>query len=293
MVQKRKNKFRILKNNIFTDLESLFNNNFIAEARKLNTDLGEHYFNENMQPMYFNGKIDAKTVLIMLNPGNGDYPNNPYNFENQKKDFNSLKDFQNKHLDSLVNFGQNHYNDKLDNFDLKQAAFLHNFKNLDFEIPKEFWNNDNLKRIAKRNVLMDKLQLEFIPYPSRDFKGLLDNRKLAIQNVFHLKKYIYRVLDTIIEYPRVNIFFCSKQFYNLFAVCQQIKEFNAKIEMGSIKEFKDVEGRLTLRFSKVTIIYKDNIITAGIAHSFASQALPNAYKKMMRYGEFCYNQMMQ
>lgn len=181
--------------------------------------------------------------------------------------------------------------ERLDNFDLKQAAFLHNFKNLDFEIPDEFWKNDDLKRIAKRNILMDKLQLEFIPYPSRDFKGLLDNRKLANQNIIHLKKYIYRVLDAIIEHPRDNVIFCSKQFYNLFSVCQEIKDFNGKIEMGSIKEFKDVEGRLTLRFSKVSIYYKGTIINAGIAHSFASQALPNAYKKMMRYGDFCYNEM--
>ncbi len=280
-----------MESNILNDLESLFNNNFIAEARKLNSDLGEKYFNENMQPMYFNGKVDAKTVLIMLNPGNGDDPKNPYSFENQKKDFNSLEDFQNKHIDSLVNFGANHFNDKLDNFDLKQAAFLHNFKNLDFEIPDEFWNNIDQKRIAKRNVLMDKLQLEFIPYPSRDFKGLLDNRKLASQNIIHLKKYIYSVLDTIIEHPRDNVFFCSKQFYNLFSVCREMEDFNGKIEIGPISEFKDTEGRLTLRFSKVTIYYKDNIINAGIAHSFASQALPNAYKKMMRYGDFCYNEM--
>jgi len=280
-----------LKKNILTDLESLFNNNYITEARKLNTNLGEQYFNENMQPMYFNGKVDAKTVLIMLNPGNGDDPKNPYSFENQKKDFNSLEDFQNKHIDSLVNFGLYHFNDKLDNFDLKQAAFLHNFKNLDFEIPKEFWNNDDLKRIAKRNVLMDKLQLEFIPYASRDFKGLLDNSKLARQNFIHLKKYIYRVLDTIIEHPRDNVVFCSKQFYNLFSVSQEIEDFNATIEMGPIKEFKDVEGKLTLRFSKVTIYYKNTNINAGIAHSFASQALPNAYKKMMRYGDFCYAEM--
>ena len=280
-----------MKNNILTDLESLFNNNYIAEARKLNTDLSEHYFNENMQPMHFNGKLDAKTVLIMLNPGNGYDPKYPYSFENHKKDFNSLEDFQNRHIDSLVNFGLNHFNDKLDNFDLKQAAFLHNFKNLDFEIPNEFWNNDNLKRIAKINVLMDKLQLEFIPYASRDFKGLLDNINLARQNIVHLKKYIFRVFDAIIEHPRDNVIFCSKQFYNLFSVCQEIEDFNAKIEMGSIREFKDTEGKLTLRFSKATIYYKDNIINAGIAHSFASQALPNAYKKMMRYGDFCYNEM--
>lgn len=282
-----------MESNILNDLGSLFNNNFIAEARKLNENLGSHYFHDNMHPMYFNGKLDSKTVLIMLNPGNSDNINSPYNFFEDKKGkikYNSFKDFSQKHISGLINYGDNDFS-RLDNFDLKQAAFLHNFKNLDFEIPKEFWNNDNLKRIAKRNVLMDKLQLEFIPYASRDFKGLLDNRKLAIKNIVHLKKYIYRVLDAIIEYPRVNIIFCSKQFYNLFSVSQEIEGFNAKIEMGSIKEFKDTEGKLTLRFSKVTIYYKDNIINAGIAHSFSSQALPNAYKKMMRYGEFCYNEM--
>lgn len=280
----------MLKTNILNDLDSLYTNNYIAEARKLNNDLGEHYFNENMQPMYFNGKIDAKTVMIMLNPGSSDNSKSPYSFLDDKLKYKTFEEFYADHLNALINYGTIDF-DRLDNFDLKQAAFLHDFKNLDFEIPKDFWNNDNLKRIAKKNVLMHKLQIEFIPYPSRDFKGLLDNRKLASLNIIHLKKYIYRVFDTIIEYPRHNVFFCSKQFYNLFSVCQEIKDFNAKIEMGSIREFKDVEGRLTLRFSKVTINYKNNIINAGIAHSFASQALPNAYKKMMHYGEFCYDEM--
>lgn len=281
-----------MEKNIKNDLQSIYDNNFIEEAKELNSALSKEiiYFHDNMQPMYFNGKQDAKTVMIMLNPGNSDNPKSPYNFFCDKSKYKSFEEFYNDHLNALVNYGTIDF-ERLDNFDLKQAAFLHNFKNLDFEIPKEFWNNDNLRKIAKRNVLMDKLQLEFIPYASRNFKGLLDNSKLANQNIIHLKKYIYRVLDTILEHPRDNVFFCSKQFYNLFSVCKELEDFNAKIEMGSIKEFKDVEGRLTLHFSKVTIHYKNNIINAGIAHSFASQALPNAYKKMMRYGEFCYNEM--
>lgn len=290
MEPRRKNKLRVLESNILNDLESLFNNNLIAEARNLNEALGNHYFNENMQPMYFNGKLDAKTVMIMLNPGNSDNSKSPYSFFDDKSKYKSFEEFYKDHLNALINYGTIDF-DRLDNFDLKQAAFLHNFKNLDFEIPNEFWNTTDLKRIAKRNVLMDKLQLEFIPYPSRDFKGLLDNRKLATQNIIHLKNYIYRILDIIIEYPRDNIFFCSKQFYNLFSVCKDIVDFNAEIEMEQIIEFKDIEGKLTLRFSKVTIYYKDKNINAGIAHSFASQALPNAYKKMMRYGDFCYNEM--
>ena len=75
----------VLESKISTDLESLFNVNYIAEARRLNESLGNHYFNENMQPMYFNGKKDAKTVMIMLNPGNSDNPKSPYNFFEKKK----------------------------------------------------------------------------------------------------------------------------------------------------------------------------------------------------------------
>lgn len=279
-----------MKNNIFLDLESLYNENFVKEARLLNLNLKGNYFHDNMEPMYFNGKQDAKTVLVMLNPGNSDNPSNPYNFYSNKQKYNSIEDYYEKHISGLINYGQNDL-ERLDNFDLKQAAFLHDFKNLDFEIPNEFWNSIELKKIAKINVLMDKLQLEFIPYPSRDFKGLLDNRKLASQNIVHLKKYIISVLDNIIEYPRENIVFCSKQFYNLFLVCQDFEEFNGKIELGAINEFKDIEGSLTLRFSKVVINHKNTIIHAGIAHSFASQALPNAYKKMMRYGAFCYEKL--
>jgi len=281
-----------MKNNIVVDLESLYNENFVKEARLLNLNLKGNYFHDNMEPMYFNGKQAAKTVLIMLNPGNSDNPNNPYNFNSKKQDCKSLEDYYEKYLNELINFGQNDF-ERLDNFDLKQAAFLHDFKNLDFEIPNEFWNTIEQKKIAKRNVLMDKLQLEFIPYPSRNFKGLLDNRKLAIQNIVHLKKYIIRVLDTIIEHPRDNVVFCSKQFYNLFSVCQELEEFNGKIELGAINEFKDIEGSLTLRFSRVVLKHKNTTINAGIAHSFASQALPNAYKKMMRYGAFCYERLKE
>ena len=50
-------------------------------------------------------------------------------------------------------------------------------------------------------------------------------------------------------------------------------------------------GSLNLRFNKVSILYNNQIIKAGIAHSFASQALPNAYEIMAEYGKFCYENL--
>jgi hypothetical protein len=60
-----------VEKNIKTDLQSLYDYNFIEEAKNLNSALSKEkkYFHDNMQPMYFNGKMDAKTVMIMLNPG--------------------------------------------------------------------------------------------------------------------------------------------------------------------------------------------------------------------------------
>ena len=271
------------------DLQSLWDNNYIVAASVLNTALGQEYFHANKEPMYFTGNLSAKTILVMLNPGSGNTSNRPYSFFGDKYVYKTVDEFYEGNLSGCKNYGKNDF-ERLDNFDTKQAAFLHDFKDLGFEIPNSFWTKDDLtKKIAKREVLMGKLQLELIPYCSVSFNGLMDNEKKATINYRHIEAHLLRVLDTLIEYERTNILFCSSQFHSLFLAANKSSLLKGKISFSELKEIKP--SNLSLRFSKIQIEYKGKIIKAGIVHSFASQALPNAFATMAEYGKFCYEEL--
>jgi hypothetical protein len=75
------------------------------------------------------------------------------------------------------------------------------------------------------------------------------------------------------------------------------KEYN-KVHPGSIKfirkERKLIPGsKITGSCSIISITYKEKTIRALIANTFPSKALPNAFKKMENYGEFCYNEYIK
>lgn len=279
------------------DLKSLWENNYIESAKDLNNKLNEgineelksDHFHSNVLPMYFTGKLSSKTVLVMLNPGGGNISYQPYSFFGDKCTYKSADELHQKHLLGCENYGENDA-DRLDNFDTKQAAFLHDFKDLGFELPNSFWTKDDkTKKEAKKIVLMEKLQLELIPYNSRTFGGLIDNVKNATKNYSHFEPHLLRVLDTIIEHERTTVLFCSNQFHSLLLAANKSDLLKDKI---TFIEKKGLElQKLTLGFSKVIIDYRGHVIKAGIVHSFASQALPNAYEKMAEYGRFCYVEM--
>lgn len=277
-----------MNKNIEDDLRSIYFNNYIAKARELNKKLKKDFISDNCLPMYFTGKQDSKTILVMLNPGN---ENKEYSFKDDKehKDI-SFETFHNKYLNGHINYGELNRKNKIDAFDLKQAAFLMPFPDSGIELPDFIQNSDN-KLLAQVNVLMKKLQLELIPYCSRTFAGILDNKKQAIENIEILAPFIDNIFDTIIEHERTNVIFCAKQFINLFLAYD--KKGFGKIEFGTEVATKIDGLQKKVYFNTVKIYYKGNEIKAGIAYSFPRRDLPNAYSKMREYGKFCYENLIK
>ena len=57
-----------------------------------------------------------------------------------------------------------------------------------------------------------------------------------------------------------------------------------------VEKEQSIEGIIKNRLyaSKIMINFNGKTINGIIAHSFPNQALPNAYDKMAKYGQFCY-----
>lgn len=276
------------------DLQSLYDDDIIQSARKLNDQLrknGEKFIAEKRPPMYFTGKFDSKTVFVMLNPGAASGDTNSFkNLEKYKyADFTS---YYEKHINDHINYGVLDSN-RMDNFDLKQAAFLYAFMDSGIDLPDFFTEpklETALKLRAKENVLMNKLQLEFIPYCSVSFSGVLDNEKQALNNIEIFLPHITRILDAIVSFERKYVIFGAKQFANLFTA---YKEKNyGKIEFGHVKFNRIDEMKNRVFWRTITIEHKKKKINAIIPYSFPRRDLPNAYDKMRKYGELCYNEFI-
>ena len=276
---------------ITTDLTSLYNTDKIENAVNFNKAIGKEFISENFIPMYFGGKYNAKTVFVMLNPGS--QLNNSYAFSKKDKlNYNSADDFISKYIEKHINIGKIDF-DRLDNFDLKQAAFLLPFQDSDISLPDFTLDLKNraLKLKAKEAVLMQKLQLELIPYHSAKFDELLSNEKIAKNNIDLFLPHINRLLNAITSEDRKYVIFGAKQFYYLFKAFQNI--FPESIEFKEAKSLK-IEGlknKTNLRL--IQINHNNKKIKGLIAHSFPRRDLPNAYEKMRKYGELCFNEFQE
>jgi hypothetical protein len=270
------------------DLTSLYEKDIMANAKNLNNSLGYNFISENFIPMYFTGNYESSTVFVMLNPGS--QTNKDYSFaKTEKHKYTSLEDFISKYFEKHINYGKIHFND-LDNFDLKQAAFLLPFKDSGIEIPdfsKDLKNRD-LKLKAKESVLMNKLQLELIPYHSSKFVGIINNQINANNNIDIFIPHIDRLFNAITEYKRKYVIFGAKQFYYLFQAYNN--RFPDSVKFIENKNYK-IEGlKNSVNLSLIEINYNNKIINGLIPHSFPRRDLPNAYEKMKLYGELCFKE---
>ena len=154
-----------LDDRIRKDLEDLYNSGIlkfieqfknckIKEAEELSKNLFDtpNELSSHGLPGYYTGKRDAKTVMVMLNPGSDVIShNNP--FVTEKALERTMKELGITNPSSSADFlnlfvkGSNNYGD----------------------IDKD--DKEDLREV-KRNVLMEKLQLELIPYASREFKKM-------------------------------------------------------------------------------------------------------------------------
>jgi hypothetical protein len=276
---------KTLYQHIETDIRSLVEKGFVENARSLNEALGNgKIFAELGTPMYFNGNPEATTVFAMLNPGSGGDKFN-LNFE-KGEDIRSIVD---KHIDAHIRYGEND-KERHDHFDLKQASFLSGFPNSGIDIP-DFSNNadKDIKLKAKENVLMQKLQLELVPYTSKSFLKIFDNLEMALQNIDPFLPHMNRLLDTIIEKKRTYVLFGSQQYAHIF-YAMKLKGY-ADIEVGTPAVFTIDGLKNKVNFNTVVIQHKGERIEAGIPYSFPRKDLPNAHMQMKKYGEACYQEM--
>jgi len=181
---------------------------------------------------------------------------------------------------------------RMDNFDLKQAAFLYDFKESGIDLP-DFFSSPEMKLKAKRNVLMEKLQLELVPYCSREFKGVLDNIKQAKENLQIFIPHIERLLDVIVSYERKYVVFGSRQFEYLLKAYTESSQ-NTTIEFIGEKCFGKIdELAKKVSFFIVKITHRNITFHAIIANTFPRRDLPNAYKQMRDYGKLYWEGIMK
>ena len=239
-------------------------------------------------PGYYAGDRKAKTVLVMLNPGmDVEEANNNLMSDICKRSMKNAADIENYHK-WCVEYGHIDRS-RLDNFDLKQAFFLHNWKDTGISLPENLCASPKSGKQtlldAKEAVLTQKLQMDLIPYASSSF-STLNNNLLSLTIPF-----VETLFDEIFSQDRNYVVFCSKKFEAVF------KEYN-KVHQGAIDfvatESQIIPGsKINGSCSIVLIHHQNKTVKALIANTFPNQALPNAYHLMEKYGDFCYQQYCQ
>jgi hypothetical protein len=239
-------------------------------------------------PGYYAGDRKAKTVLVMLNPGmDVDKANDNLKCDICKRSMKNAADIENYHK-WCVEYGHIDRS-RLDNFDLKQAFFLHNWKDTGISLPENLCASPKSGKQtlldAKEAVLTQKLQMDLIPYASSSFSAF--NKKMLSLTV----PFVETLFDEIFSQDRNYVVFCSKKFETVF------KEYN-KVHQGAIDfvatESQIIPGsKINGSCSIVLIHHQNKTVKALIANTFPNQALPNAYHLMEKYGDFCYQQYCQ
>jgi hypothetical protein len=224
----------------------------------------------------------------MLNPGmDVDEANDNLKCDICKRSMKNAADIENYHK-WCVEYGHIDRS-RLDNFDLKQAFFLHNWKDTGISLPENLCASPKSGKQtlldAKEAVLTQKLQMDLIPYASSSF-STLNNNLLSLTIPF-----VETLFDEIFSQNRNYVVFWSKKFEAVF------KEYN-KVHQGAIDfvatESQIIPGsKINGSCSIVLIHHQNKTVKALIANTFPNQALPNAYHLMEKYGDFCYQQYCQ
>lgn len=222
-----------MKEEIKSDLSELRSKGYISFCRKFNseTDLDKEYqLQEDNLPLYFTGSLKSKIVSIDLNP--------QYNHENLLKysklsdritDYSSYKNF-------CENFASYKYSKSnytgIQNFDINWINFLNGFGIED----QSYNSNKTTERIIEsRN---SKLQLEFVPYPSKEF-----NFKNFDQQ--YLAKRLDEILNVINTREREIIFVTGAQSTVSKLFQEEIEFF--KLNLGNANKpyvgFKKISGQ--------------------------------------------------
>lgn len=283
------NKILKLDQRIAKDLNELNTIGEIQDAKNLDglieAKSGQTSFATKALPGYYAGNRNAKTVMVMLNPGvDVNVANNNLKCDICKRSMKDAGDIENYHK-WCINYGHED-KERKDNFDLKQAFFLNKWKDTDILLPKDLCadSDDQIKLDAKEIVLTQKLQMDLIPYASSRFSAF-NKSKLDL-----IVPFVETLFDEIFLREDRYVIFCARLFEDVF------NKYN-EVHPDSVKMIKIQNKWIPVRGKSapghcIGLIIKHNgkKMKALIANTFPRQDLPNAYDLMESYGEFCYNE---
>jgi hypothetical protein len=240
------------------DIDDFITLGVMRRARELNAQLGRRLFNDNDEPLFFTGDLDASFVLVHLNPKQ---PDRPADFRTTPS-FSTLEEY----FERCRWFGASRYGPAADGsyksqFDRKQIRFLRPFGVIDF-VDERFGNAAD-RRANLERVVDQKLQLELIPYGSDAFSAadFVDRPDV-------LKRHMQRITEVIAASPRQFVIFCGAVFEPLLdAYVVQEHKFKLLRADGA-------PTRAAYRFANLLIPNGNRPITAGLAHSWAARGLP-------------------
>ena len=264
-----------LDQRIEKDLTELYEGKEITCAKELQSVLE---VSAKGLPQHFVGDRNAKTVFVHLNPGkNVKMADEDFKKVTADYDRTNAASFIKSYINEKTNFG-NIDATRRDSFDEKQAAFLKHFEDSGIDIPASFLEEktEPICLQAKENVLMQKCQLELLPYCSQRFS-------VSRQKANALIPYVETLLDEIFRVKRKYVIFGGAIFADLF---KKMQSENIKVEFLKEDEIKPVKNPLKAQLVKIT---KDGkTVNAVIARSFPQLDIGHAYNVMVQYGKLCF-----
>lgn len=231
-------------------------------------------------PQHFVGDRNAKTVFVQLNPGQAvALADKAFRCLTLDFDKTSKETFIESYIDAKTKYGEKD-KERPVSFDVKQAAFLKYFEDSGIDIPAAFPEDKSKELQATENILMQKCQLELVPYCSATFSV---NKK----NMTFLQPYLETLIDEIFRIERKYVIFGGAIFADLFDKmnCEDIKVS----VRGELKIKTRVQKRCTVQIAEITKGRKT--INAVLARTFPRQDIGRAYDVMAEYGKFCFEEL--
>ncbi len=244
------------------DVGELIESGAMQRARHLSDATGRH-FNASDWPLFFAGHLDARFVLIHLNPKQEDR-SGPL----EKRDrYADVEDYGSAYQEAGARqYGPDATTKHKSPFDHKQLRFVRPFGVIDFV--QEHGHADRLVNLER--VIDRKLQLELVPYGS-------DNFRARRRDADALRPHFERVLDTIVAAPRDYVIFCGSVFESFLA------PYVEEMEAFALPKGDEGVSRYSVRFANLAIPWEDRMIHGGLAHSWPMQGLNmSAYAKEIK-----------
>lgn len=256
--------FEAFKNEIRQDIDEFVSTRKMHRAIDLSVRTNQH-FNHNEYPLYFTGNLDAKLVLIHLNPKQANNHSEQYKGNLWLDSFDDYFEYH-QHF-GKYKYGAGSTRQHKSRFDRKQIRFLKPFGVINFVEER----SEEDKFINLERVVDDKLQLELIPYGS-------DNFDLQGFNATTLQPHFARLIDVVTACPRKYVIFCGRIFDSLVRSTIRTFKFNLTRKDG-------LASKGQYSFSVLMLPFNRQQIKAGLAHSFANKSL--AGEIMEAYGREC------